>query len=105
MKPKGIDKVGFLRARSAFETLAEMDIRQPGRYRSGPNTWSSGHIPRQLGLARMATPKGPIFFIYTHSQVSNGGAGTQYPPAFVGFNKDQLEWLTAQLLRVMSEDA
>ncbi len=92
-KAKGKDIVGWSGSgygSSGIEIVTEWDVNQTKNRKAGlGSTWSKGHIVRQLGLARLKTPKGHIYFLYSHSQVSNAGGYT--PAAWVGLTRNDLE--------------
>jgi len=116
MKPKGKDIVGWSTMKTYatnISVLAEKDVDQRKRRKAGEyQTWSAGHIVRQLGVAKFEHPSGyyleqpTTYFIYTHSSTSNGSRNMYRPPAFVGINKEDAAWLVTVLLLagVMDDD-
>ena len=83
------------------KVIAERDINQIKNRKAGlGNTWSKGSTPRQLGLAYLGMPKNRVYFLYTHSQISNR-YGFE-PAAYIGLTVKDLEWVVTEGLRELA---
>ena len=102
-KPKGVEQVGWSTHptySAGITILTEWDVNQSkNRKRGMSTTYSAGHQPRQIGLAKMERTYEagkPWYALYSHSQVSNGASFRYQPPAYVGMTREDLErlWVT-----------